>query len=120
MRAVRRLGALLLLLAAGGVLGFAGYYGFVHAPADGGRSVQAVYSCVLLLPPALFLVLALGLLLRNAAGVSVLGTVGVAVLVGAPTIVLFLGGEVGISLSALTLVLLGAASLALARRRETA
>jgi hypothetical protein len=114
---VRRLGALLLLIAVCGVVGLTAYYGFVHRSVDGGRAAQVVYTAALLLPPALFLALALALLLRNATIPSVLGLVGVAVLVGAPTLVFFLGG-LGIFLSALALILIGTASVAIVRRRS--
>ena len=113
---MRRLGALTLVVAVAAIVGFAAFYGFVHRPSDGGRTVQVLYAATLLIPPALFLVLALVLLLRRATGTNVLALIGIAVLVGTPTLVYFLGGLIGISLMAATLILIGAATVALIRR----
>ncbi len=113
---MRRLGALTLVTAVAAIVGFAAFYGFVHRPNDGDRTVQVLYAATLLIPPALFLVLALVLLLRSATGTNVLALIGIAVLVGTPTLVYFLGGLIGISLTATTLILIGAASAALIRR----
>ncbi len=115
MVAVRRLGALTLALAVAAIVAFAAFYGFVHRPTDGGRSEQVFYAGTLLIPPALFLLLALVLLLKRATGVNVLALIGIAVLVGAPTLVLFLGGLVGISLAAATLGLIGAGAMLMRR-----
>jgi Na+/melibiose symporter-like transporter len=98
------------------IVGFAAFYGFVHRSNDGGRAVQVLYAATLLIPPALFLVLALVLLLRRATGTNVLALIGIAVLVGTPTLVYFLGGLIGISLTAATLILIVAAGAALIRR----
>ena len=116
MGAVRRIGALTLALAVAAIVTFAAFYGFVHRPDDGGRTAQVLYAAPLLIPPALFLLLALVLLLKRATGTNVLALIGIAVLVGAPTLVYFLGSLVGISLTATTLGLLGAASAVLIRR----
>lgn len=116
MGRVRRLGALTLLVVVAAIVGFAAFYGFIHRPNDGGRAVQVLYAATLLIPPALFLVLALVLLLRRATGTNVLALIGIAVLVGAPTLVYFLGGLIGISLMAATLILIGVASFVLIRR----
>ncbi len=113
---MRRLGALTLAVAVAAIVSFAAFYGFVHRPNDGGRAVQVLYAATLLIPPALFLMLALILLLRTATGTNVLALIGIAVLVGTPTLVYFLGGLIGIALTAATLILIGAASAALIRR----
>ena len=97
------------------IVAFAAFYGFVHRPADGGRSEQVFYAGTLLIPPALFLLLALVLLLKRATGVNVLALIGIAVLVGAPTLALFLGNLVGISLVAATLGLIGACVMLIRR-----
>ena len=108
-----RLGALSLALAVvAAIVGFAAFYGFVHRPMDGSRTVQVLYAATLLLPPALFLGLALMLLLRSATGLNVLSLVAIAILVGSPTLVFFLGGLTGVSLAALALALVGAAGRA--------
>jgi hypothetical protein len=116
--AVRNLVAFILSGVVCAIVGFAAFYGFVHRPIDEGRVVQVVYSAVLLLPPALFLVLAVALLLRDATGASVLGLVGIAIFVGAPTLVYFLGGLFGVLLTAFALVLIGTTSAAMIRRGE--
>ena len=113
---MRRIGALTLAVAVAAIVAFAAFYGFVHRPDDGGRAQQAFYAATLLIPPLLFLVLALVLLLRQAAGTNILALIGIAALVGAPTLVFFLGSLVGISLTAATLGLIGAASALLIRR----
>ena len=115
MVAVRRLGALTLALAVAAIVAFAAFYGFVHRPTGGGRNEQIFYAGTLLIPPALFLLLALVLLLKRATGVNVLALIGIAVLVGAPTLVLFLGSLVGISLAAATLGLIGAGAMLMRR-----
>jgi Na+/melibiose symporter-like transporter len=116
MGRVRRLGALTLLVVVAAIVGFAAYYGFVHRPNDEDRTVQVLYAATLLIPPALFLTLALILLLRRTAGTNVLALIGIAVLVGTPTLVYFLGGLIGISLMVAILIVIGAASAALMRR----
>jgi Na+/melibiose symporter-like transporter len=120
MRAVRRLLALTLAAALAvaitAIVGFAAYWGFVHRPNAGDRTEQVFYAATLLIPPALFLLLALVLLLKKADGTNVLALIGIAVLVGAPTLVFFLGSRVGISLAAVALGLLGATSAVLMRR----
>ncbi len=116
MARVRRLGALTLLVVVAAIVGFAAYYGFVHRPSEEGRAVQVLYAVTLLIPPALFLALALILLLRRTAGTNVLALIGIAVLVGTPTLVYFLGGLIGISLMAVALLIIAAASAALLRR----
>lgn len=116
MVAVRRLGALILALAVAAIVAFAAFYGFVHRPSDGGRNEQIFYAGTLLIPPALFLLLALVLLLRKATGTNVLALIGLAVLVGTPTLVYFLGSLLGISLTAATLGLVGVVSALLIRR----
>jgi Na+/melibiose symporter-like transporter len=113
---VRRLGALTLLVVVTAIVSFAAFYGFVHRPNDGGRAEQVFYAATLLGPPALFLVLALILLLRRATGTNVLALIGIAVLVGTPTLVYFLGSLIGISLTAATLIVIGAATATLIRR----
>ncbi|MGC9974585.1 MAG: hypothetical protein ABSC36_04255 [Gaiellaceae bacterium] len=113
---MRRLGALTLLVVVAAIVGFAAYYGFVHRPNDEDRTVQVLYAATLLIPPALFLTLALILLLRRTAGTNVLALIGIAVLVGTPTLVYFLGGLIGISLMVAILIVIGAASAALMRR----
>jgi len=113
---VRRLGVLTLIVSVVAIVGFAAFYGFIHKPDDSGRAVQALYAATLLIPPALFLVLALVLLLKSATSTNVLALIGIAALVGAPTLVFFLGGLIGISLAAATLILIGAASATLIRR----
>ncbi|MHB8060768.1 MAG: hypothetical protein ACYDHO_08055, partial [Gaiellaceae bacterium] len=116
--AVRRLGALTLTLALAAVVAFAADYGFVHRPDSGGRTEQALYAGALLIPPALFLLLALVLLLRSATGTNVLALIAIAALVGAPTLVFFLGGLVGLSLTAAALLVIGALSAVLIRRPD--
>ncbi len=113
---VRRLGALTLALALAAIVVFAAYYGFVHRPDNGSRIEQAFYAGALLIPPALFLVLALVLLLRKATGTNVLALIGIAALVGAPTLVFFLGGMIGLSLTAAALLVIGITSAVLIRR----
>jgi hypothetical protein len=115
MVAVRYLGALTLALAVATLVAFAAFYGFVHRPDGGGRSEQILYAATLLIPPALFLLLALVLLLRSATSTNVLALIGIAVLVGAPTLVLFLGGLIGISLTAATLGLIGTGAVLIRR-----
>ena len=56
------------------------------------------------------------LLLKEATGTNVLALIGIAALVGAPTLVFFLGSAVGISLAAATLALIGATGALLIRR----
>ncbi|MGA9761445.1 MAG: hypothetical protein WBQ14_03385 [Gaiellaceae bacterium] len=112
---MRRLGALTLALAVAAIVAFAAFYGFVHRPTGGGRDEQILYAGTLLIPPALFLLVALVLLLKRATGVDVLALIGIAVLVGAPTLVLFLGGLLGISLAAATLGLIGASAVLIRR-----
>lgn len=116
IRDVRRLGALSLTAAVTAIVGFAAFYGFVHRPVDGARAVQVLYAAMLLLPPALFLGLALVLLLRRATGSIVLGLVGIAILVGSPTLVLFLGGLLGALLAVFALALVGALATVTFRR----
>ncbi|MGD0274095.1 MAG: hypothetical protein ABSB96_10250 [Gaiellaceae bacterium] len=113
---MRRLGALSLTAAVTAIVGFAAFYGFVHRPVDGARAVQVLYAAMLLLPPALFLGLALVLLLRRATGSIVLGLVGIAILVGSPTLVLFLGGLLGALLAVFALALVGALATVTFRR----
>jgi hypothetical protein len=113
---VRRLGALTLALAVTAIVAFAAYYGFVHRPDGGGRTEQAFFSGALLIPPALFLLLALVLLLRKATGTNVLALIGIAALVGAPTLVFFLGRAIGLSLAVAALLVIGATSAVLLRR----
>jgi hypothetical protein len=116
MVTVRRLGALTLVFAVTAIVAFAAFYGFVHRPTDGGRGEQILYAGTLLVPPALFLLVALVLLLKESTGTNVLALIGIAALVGAPTLVFFLGSAVGISLAAATLALIGAAGAPLVRR----
>jgi hypothetical protein len=116
MGAVRHIGALTLALAVTAIVAFAAFYGFVHRPDGSGRAEQVFYASTLLIPPALFLLLALVLLLKKATDTNVLALIGIAVLVGAPTLVYFLGSLVGISLTAATLGLIGAVSVVLIRR----
>jgi len=116
IEAVRRIGALTLAIVVAAIVAFAAFYGFVHRPDGGGRVQQAFYAATLLIPPVLFLLLALVLLLKQAAGTNILALIGIAVLVGAPTLVFFLGSLVGISLTAATLGLIGLASALLIRR----
>jgi len=113
---VRRLGALTLAIAVAAIVAFAAFYGFVHRPDDGGRTEQIFYAATLLIPPALFLLLALVLLIKQSTGANVLALIGIAALVGAPTLVFFLGSLVGISLAVATLALIGVASAVLIRR----
>ena len=113
---MRRLGALTLALAVTAIVAFAAYYGFVHRPDGGGRTEQAFFSGALLIPPALFLLLALVLLLRKATGTNVLALIGIAALVGAPTLVFFLGRAIGLSLAVAALLVIGATSAVLLRR----
>jgi hypothetical protein len=61
-------------------------------------------------------VLALVLLLRKATGTNVLALIGIAALVGAPTLVFFLGGMIGLSLTAAALLVIGITSAVLIRR----
>ncbi len=112
---MRHLGALTLALALIAIVVFAAEYGFVQRP-DGGGIEKAFYAGALLIPPALFLLLALVLLLRQAAGTSVLALIGIAALVGTPTLVFFLGGLIGLSLTAAALLAIGTTSLVLTRR----
>ena len=112
---MRRLGALTLALALIAIVAFAADYGFVYRP-DGGGVERAFYAGALLIPPALFLFLALVLLLRQATGTSVLALIGIAALVGTPTLVFFLGEVVGLSLTAAALLVIGATSVVLIRR----
>jgi hypothetical protein len=116
MQTVHRLGALSLAVAVTAIVGFAAFYGFVHRPVDGARIVQILYAATLLLPPALFLGLALVLLLKRATGSSVLGLVGIAILVGSPTLVFFLGGLFGALLALSALALVGALAMIAFRR----
>jgi len=116
IEAVRRLGALTLAIAVAAIVAFAAFYAFIHRPDGGSRSEQVFYAGTLLIPPALFLLLALVLLLKRAAGTNILALIGIAVTVGTPTLVFFLGGTVGISLTAVTLGLIAAASAVLIRR----
>lgn len=116
MTAVRRLGALSLAAAVTAIVGFAAYYGFVHRPVDGARAVQVLYAATLLIPPALFLGMALVLLLKRATGSSVLGLVGIAILVGSPTLVYFLGDLLG-ALFAVSALVLTVALASVAFRR---
>jgi hypothetical protein len=116
IRAVRRLGVLSLAVAVTAIVGFAAYYGFVHRSVDGARAVQVLYAATLLLPPALFLGLALVLLLKRATGSNVLGLVGIAILVGSPTLVFFLGGLIGALLSVSALALVGTLATVILRR----
>ncbi len=116
MRLLHRLGTLTLALALTAIVAFAAFYGVVHRPDNGGRVEQISYAATLLVPPALFLLLALVLLVKRATGANVLALIGISVLVGAPTLVFFLGNLVGISLSASTLLLIGATSVVLIRR----
>jgi hypothetical protein len=116
MGVVRRLGALTIALELAAIVAFTAFYGFIHQPDSGGRAEQAFYAAALLLPPALFLLLALVLLVRQGAGVNVLALIGIAALVGAPTLVFFLGGVVGLSVAAAALLLIGATSAVLVRR----
>ena len=113
---MRRLGALSLAATVTAIVGFAAFYGFVHRPVDGARAEQVLYAATLLLPPALFLALALVLLLRRATGSNVLGLVAVAILVGSPTFVYFLGGLLGALLSVSALALVGALAAVVFRR----
>ena len=113
---MRRLGALTLALAVTAIVVFTAFYGFVHRPDGGGRAEQVFYAVTLLIPPTLFLLLALVLLLRKATGTDVLALIGLAVLVGAPTLVYFLGSLIGVSLTAAVLGLIGATSAVLIRR----
>src|SRR5660398_227558 len=103
IEAVRRLGALTLAIAIAAIVAFTAFYGFVHRPDGGGRAEQVFYAVTLLIPPTLFLLLALVLLLRKATGTDVLALIGLAVLVGAPTLVYFLGSLIGVSLTATVL-----------------
>jgi hypothetical protein len=116
MGAVRRLGALTLALAVTAIVAFAALYGFVQRSDGGGRAEQVLYTATLLIPPAFFLLLALVLLLKNSTGTNVLALIGIAVLVGAPTLVFFLGSLIGISLTAATLALIATISAVLLRR----
>jgi len=116
MRLVRRFGALTLAIAVAAIVAFAAFYGFVHNPDGGGRTGQVFYATTLLVPPALFLLLALVLMFRQTAGLDILGLIGIAVLVGAPTLVFFLGGAIGIALTVATLGLIVAAGAVLNRR----
>jgi len=116
MAAVRRLGALTLSIAVAAIVGFAAFYGLVHRPVDGARAVQVLYAATLLIPPALFLGMALVLLLKRATGSSVLGLVGIAILVGSPTLVYFLGGFLGALLALSALALVGALATVAFRR----
>jgi hypothetical protein len=104
---VRRLGALSLAAAVTAIVGFTAFYGFDHRPVEGARAVQVLYAATLLLPPALFLGLALVLLFRRATGSNVLGLVGIAILVSSPTLVFFFGGLLGALLAASALALIG-------------
>jgi hypothetical protein len=113
---VRRLGALSLAVAVTAIVGFAAFYGFVHRPEEGARAVQVLYAATLLLPPALFLGLALVLLLKRETGSNVLGLVGLAILVGSPTLVFFLGGLLGALLAVSALTLVGALATVFFRR----
>jgi len=116
IREVRRLGALSLAVTVAAIVGFAAFYGFVHRPMDGERAVQVLYAATLLLPPALFLGLALVLLLRQTTSSNVLGLVGMAILVGSPTLVFFFGGLLGALLSIAALALVGALATVVFRR----
>lgn len=113
---MRRLGALTLAIAVLAIVGFAVFYGFVQRPDDSGRIEQAFYAGALLIPPALFLLLALVLLLKRATGTNVLALIGIAALVGTPTLVFFLGRVVGLSLTVAALLMVGATSVVLIRR----
>jgi len=112
---VRRLGALTLAVAVTAIVAFAAFYGVVHRPDGGGRAEQVFYAATLLVPPALFLLLALVLLIKKTAGANILALIGIAVLVGSPTLVFFFGGLVGISLAAATLGLIGASAVLIRR-----
>ena len=114
-RGVRRLGALTLAVVVTAIVAFAAFYGFVHRPASGGRAEQVFYAAALLVPPALFLLLALVLLLKKTGGANILALIGIAVLVGSPTLVFFLGSLVGISLAAATLGLIAAGAVLIRR-----
>ncbi len=116
---MRRLGALSLAAAVTAIVGFAGFYGFVYRPVDGARAVQILYAATLLLPPALFLGLALVLQFRRATESNVLGLVGIAILVGSPTLVFFLGGLFGALLAVSALALVGALATIVLRRAAT-
>jgi len=116
IREVRRLGALSLAVTVAAIVGFAAFYGFVHRPVDGARAVQVIYAATLLLPPALFLGLALVLLLKRTTVSNVLGLVGIAILVGSPTLVFFFGGLLGALLSIAALALVGALATVVFRR----
>jgi hypothetical protein len=60
--------------------------------------------------------LALVLLLKEATSTNVLALIGIAALVGAPTLVFFLGGVVGFSLVGGMLISIGVVSAVLLRR----
>ena len=112
MSPVRRHATSLLGAVILAVLGFAVYYGFFSELEPGWRrETQVLYAATMLLPPALFLVLALVLRLRRAPSTNVLGLVAIAVVVGAPTFIFFLGGSWGIAAIAALLIPLGALTL---------
>jgi hypothetical protein len=113
---LRRFEVLTLALALAAIVTFAAYYGFVHGPDSGGRAEQAFYAGALLIPPALFLLLALVLAHKKATGAGVLALVGIAALVGAPTLVFFLGNVIGLSLTAAASLVVGATSTLLNKR----
>jgi len=105
---MRRLGLVLLGDAIIALVGFTAYYGFAHDLDPGERRpTQVLYAAMLLLPPALFLTLAYALLIRRAPCTNVLGLVAIAALVGAPTLVFFLGHIWGVVVAVLLVAGLG-------------
>jgi peptidoglycan/LPS O-acetylase OafA/YrhL len=104
---MRRLATLTLGLLALALFGFAVYYGLSGDSGDESQGTQLLYATMLLLPPAIFVALALGLLFRRAPSGNVLGLVAIAVLVGAPTLVFFFGAVVGAVVAATALIVIG-------------